>query len=95
MVGNGRRRRLNEQDWLLNKIDRLRRIVVRGARVVGLVCVAESVGRNGTASTETAATPREARPAPAAMLGAGILRRTQNKQRKQTEQDRPSHGQPS
>jgi len=44
--------------------DRLRRVDVRGAGVVGQISVTESVERNGTGAAETVATPGEARPAP-------------------------------
>ena len=91
-LDDGRRRRLNKQGWLLNEKNRLGRVGVRGAGVVGQVCVAESVGRDGPGAAETVATPGEAKPGPAAALGAGIVRRTHSKERKQAEQDRPPHG---
>ena len=92
---DGRRRRLNEHGWLLNKNVRLGRVGVRGAGVVGQVGVAESVRRDGPGAAETVATPGEARPCSAAALGAGIVRHTHSKKRKQAEQDRPPHGRPS
>jgi len=101
-LGDGRRRRLNGRGWLLNEKNRLGGVGVCGAvglvcvaGVVRQVCVAESVGRDGTGAAETEANPGEARPGSAAVLGAGIVRRTQSKERKQAEQDRPPHGRPS
>ncbi len=43
-LDGGRRRRLNEQGWLLNKNDWLGLVSVRGTGIVGQVCVAESIG---------------------------------------------------
>jgi threonine dehydrogenase-like Zn-dependent dehydrogenase len=92
---DGRRRRLNDQKRLLNKKDRLGIVAVRGAGVVGQVSVAVSVRRYGPWSTETVATPCEARPGSASALGAGIVWYSQSKERKQAEQDRSPHGKPS
>jgi hypothetical protein len=78
-----RRRRLNERGWLLNEKNRLGRVGVSGAGVVGQVCVAESVGRDGPGAAETVATPGEARPGSAAALGlasfAALTARSANK----------------
>jgi hypothetical protein len=90
-----RRRRLNEKGSLLNKKVRLGSVYILVAGVVGQVWVAESVGRDGPGAPETVATTGEARPDSAAALGAGIVRRIHSKERKQAEQDRPPHGQPS
>src|ERR1700739_4281123 len=101
----GRRRRLNERGWLLNIRDRLGGGGGRGAAGGGEGCasaggaagvvgqVPVSVGRDAPATAGTVATPGEAMPgSPATVLGAGMVRRTHSKERKQAEQDCPPHG---
>jgi hypothetical protein len=80
-LDDGRRRRLNNQKWLLNENGRLGLVAVRGAGVVGQVSVAVSVGRDGPGSTETVTASGEARPGSASVLGAGIVCYSQGKER--------------
>ena len=76
---SGWRRRLNKLPRLLNKIGRLRPIIVPqpSPAIICAIPVAESIGRNSPAAAGTVTMPRVPRSVhPTPVLGAGNVCRT-------------------